>query len=116
MDFNMNHEVNCSTMNIQDIKLNVWSYYEIVDVKFDNITLDWQLTPNTPYSMWLWILGVDYTQSDLSLYNPVPVTVSVEHSSCMSGVWCCFSCHACYRLWQNACLAGYSQGRQPTSD
>lgn len=75
MDFNMNHEVNCSTMNIKDIKLNVFNYYTIVDVKFDNVTLAWQLTPSTPYSSWLWILGVDYTQSELTPYSPVPVTV-----------------------------------------
>lgn len=40
-----------------------------------------QVTPNTPYSNWLWLLGVDYTTSDLSLYTPVSVSVTVEGSS-----------------------------------
>ena len=36
-----------------------------------------QVTPNTPYSSWLWILGVDYTPSDLQPYAPVTVQVGV---------------------------------------
>jgi hypothetical protein len=40
-----------------------------------------QVTPNTPYSNWLWILGVDYHASDLSPYLPVTVSVTVEGSS-----------------------------------
>ena len=43
MDFDMGHEVNCSSMNLRDIKMDVFSFYEIVDVRFNNASLDWQV-------------------------------------------------------------------------
>ncbi len=81
VDFQLGHEVNCSAMSIRDIKLAVYSYMEIIDVRFNNASLQWQLTPNTPYSSWLWILGVDYRTTDLGLYQPVSVTVTVAGGS-----------------------------------
>ncbi len=75
MDFNLNHEVNCSGMGVSDIKLNIFSWYQVTGVKVNNNSLDWQLTPNTPYSSWLWILGVDYSVGDFVPYTPVTVQV-----------------------------------------
>lgn len=75
VDFQFTQEVNCSAMTVTNIKLDVFSYHEIIAVRFNNATLDWQLTPNTPFSNWLWVLGVDYTVDDLIPYRPVTVEV-----------------------------------------
>lgn len=81
MDFDLNHEVNCSAMGIKDIKLDIFSYYEVLAVRFNNVTLDYQVTANTPYSNWLWVLGVDYATRDLLPYTPVTVEVDVRGNS-----------------------------------
>lgn len=75
MDFQLTQEVNCSSMNIKDIKIAVYSYHEILDVRFNNASLDYQVTPNTPFSQWLWLLDVDYEIADLEPYTPVTVQV-----------------------------------------
>ncbi|KAL6761271.1 hypothetical protein V8C86DRAFT_3131813 [Haematococcus lacustris] len=78
VDSDLNAEVNCSAMGIRDLKLAIFSSMEVVEVSVNNAVLDWQLTPNTPYSQWLWLLGVDYAMTDLQPYQPVPLKVVVR--------------------------------------
>lgn len=80
VDFNIGSEVNCSGMNIKDLKLEVFNHMEVVDVTFNGARLDWQLTPNSPYSSWLWLLGVDYTQELFVPYVPMMVSITVRGS------------------------------------
>lgn len=75
-DFSLNHEVDCSSMGIQDIKIAIYSWYKDVQVKVNNATLDTQIVPNTPFSSWLWILGVDLDQPKITPDAPLDVEVS----------------------------------------
>ncbi len=74
-DFDLNHEVNCTAMGVQDILFNIYSWYKVVNVKVNNASLDWQLKPNTPYSNWLTILDVGYDLSEFTPYEPMAVQV-----------------------------------------
>lgn len=70
--------VNCSAMPITNIKLNVFSSVQVTSVSFNGALYDFQFTPSgSPYSNWLWILGVDYTVADFTPFQPLNVTITV---------------------------------------
>lgn len=73
--------VNCSSMPITNIKLNIFSSVQVTSVSFNGALLNYQFTPTgSPNSNWLWILGVDYTVSDFTPWQPLNVTVTVTGS------------------------------------
>ena len=51
-------QVNCTSMNIENIKLAVFPNLEVVDVTFNTAHLSWQWTANNNESNWLWWVAI----------------------------------------------------------
>lgn len=67
----------CSVMNVDVVSLAILNTLFIKSVTLNGFNLAYELVPYASDSVWLRILGVDYTLNDVNFFNGLPIVVTV---------------------------------------